>query len=143
MMNNPPLSQAQFAGLISHSGAMLLIDEVISWNEEKIITRCQSHRKTDNPLRLAGQLSALHLIEYGAQTMAVHCGLLTGQARPGFLAAVRSAHFYRDDLTSLQTDLIIQATAQLQLANGAVYHLIIADTENTLLLDAWATVIHI
>jgi predicted hotdog family 3-hydroxylacyl-ACP dehydratase len=83
------------------------------------------------------------LIEYGAQSMAVHCGLLTGHSHPGFLAAVRAAHFYVDDLGAIKEALIIQATAELQLENGAVYQFRISDFHNTLLLDARATVVHL
>jgi len=39
-------------------------------------------------------LSAMHLIEYGAQAMAIHRGLLTGKSLQGFLAAVRDANFF-------------------------------------------------
>jgi predicted hotdog family 3-hydroxylacyl-ACP dehydratase len=138
-----PLLQPDFAALVPHTGAMLLIDEVVSWGPNQIITRCYSHKKIDHPLRLAGKLSALHLIEYGAQTMAVHCGLLTGKAHPGFLAAVRAGHFYVQDLDTIKTDLLIQATGELQMSNGAVYHLLIHDADEQLLLDAHATVIHI
>jgi predicted hotdog family 3-hydroxylacyl-ACP dehydratase len=138
-----PLQREQFAHLLPHSGDMLLIDEVLSWQAQQITCRCYSHKKTDHPLRLAGKLSALHLIEYGAQAMAVHCGLLTGQAHPGFLAAVRAAHFYIDDLDGVTTDLLIQATAQLQLPNGAVYFLQIHEANGQLLLETYTTVIHL
>lgn len=143
MNSDKPLLQAEFAHLVPHTGTMLLIDEVLTWTQEQIITRCISHQNIHHPLRLHGKLSSIHLIEYGAQTMAVHCGLLTGRAHPGFLAAVRAAHFYVDDLDNVTDALIIQATAELQLANGAVYHFLVCDTHNTLLLDARATVVHL
>lgn len=143
MNSNKPLLQSEFAHLVPHSGTMLLIDEILHWDLNQIITRCISHQNPAHPLRLQGKLSAIHLIEYGAQTMAVHCGLLTGYAHPGFLAAVRAAHFYVDDLDSLKDALIIQATAELQLANGAVYQFRVSDIHNTLLLDARATVVHL
>lgn len=137
------LSQSEFAHLVPHTGAMLLIDEVLDWSQQKITTRCISHQNPAHPLRLQGKLASIHLIEYGAQTMAVHCGLLTGRSHPGFLAAVRAAHFYVDDLDSVKDVLIIQASAELQLANGAVYQFLVSDSENTLLFDARATVVHL
>ena len=143
MNSDKPLRRSEFEHLVPHAGSMLLIDEVLTWNREQITTRCLSHQNPAHPLRLNGQLSALHLIEYGAQTMAVHCGLLTGRAHPGFLAAVRAAHFYVDDLDLVKDALIIQATAELQLEKGAVYHMLISDIHNTLLLDARATVVHL
>ncbi len=138
-----PLRREQFAHLVPHADDMLLIDEVIDWQLTQITCRCDSHKKPDHPLRLAGHLSALHLIEYGAQTMAVHCGLLSGTAHPGFLAAVRAAHFYIDDLDTVTTDLYIQAAMQLQLPHGAVYLLTIQDSNRQPLLTAHTTVIHL
>lgn len=143
MNSDKLLERNDFANLVPHTGTMLLIDQVLSWNQEQITTRCVSHQNPDHPLRLNGRLSSIHLIEYGAQTMAVHCGLLTGRAQPGFLAAVRAAHFYIDDLDSIKDALIICATAELQLANGAVYQFLVSDSHNTLLLDARATVVHL
>ena len=75
--------------------------------------------------------------------MAVHCGLITGQKHPGFLAAVRAAHFHIDDLDSIKTELLIQAQSQLQLSNGAVYQLSVTDANKTLLLEAYTTVVHL
>jgi predicted hotdog family 3-hydroxylacyl-ACP dehydratase len=143
MSSNKPLPQSTFQHLVPHTGTMLLIDEVLNWDSEQITTRSFSHHNLKHPLRLHGKLSSIHLIEYGAQTMAVHCGLLTGCAHPGFLAAVRAAHFYVDDLDNMTDALIIQATAELQLEKGAVYQFRISDTQNTLLLDARATVVHL
>ena len=140
---NQPLSQATFKALIPHSGRMLLIDSVESWTQKQIITHSYSHQNPDNPLRLAGELSSLHLIEYGAQTMAIHSGLLTGKVQTGFLAAVKGANFYIDNLDEIKSTLIIKATAQLQLSKGAVYEISVNDADNHLLLTAQATVIHL
>lgn len=143
MNSDKVLPKTEFAHLVPHAGTMLLIDEVLSWDTQQITTRCISHQNPNHPLRLQGKLSALHLIEYGAQTMAVHCGLLTGRAHPGFLAAVRAAHFYIDELDLVTDALIIQATAELHLEKGAVYHFLIRDIHNNVLLDARATVVHL
>jgi predicted hotdog family 3-hydroxylacyl-ACP dehydratase len=142
MTNTPKsLDQCQFAHLIPHKGRMVLIDCVDFWTSQQIVCRTRSHLMPDNPLRLNGQLSALHLIEYGAQSTAIHGGLLTGKAAPGFLAAVRGVHFYIDMLDDIKDDLIISASAGLKIPNGAVYAIIITDTENRLLFDARTTVV--
>ncbi len=143
MSFNQQLSQVAFKNLVPHSGLMLLIDSVESWTTKHITTRSYTHQNPNNPLRLAGELSSLHLIEYGAQTMAIHCGLLTGNAQTGFLAAVKGAEFYIDCLDKIETELIIKASAQLQLAKGAVYDFKINDSNNQLLLTAQATVVHL
>jgi predicted hotdog family 3-hydroxylacyl-ACP dehydratase len=140
---NQKLSKTAFKTLVPHSGKMLLIDSVESWTQEQIITCSYSHQNPDNPLRLAGVLSSLHLIEYGAQTMAIHCGLLTGKAQTGFLAAVKDAEFYIDYLDQVDGALMIKAIAQLQLPKGAVYKISVHNEGNKLLLTAQATVVHL
>jgi predicted hotdog family 3-hydroxylacyl-ACP dehydratase len=143
MTVNESLLQPDFAELIPHAGNMILIDAVEHWTNKQIVCRAGSHRNPANPLRLAGRLSSVHLIEYGAQTTAIHGGLLTGKAAPGYLAAARGAHFYVDDLDEVADDLIITATAQLKIQNGAVYALTITDCGRQLLFDARATVVYL
>ncbi len=142
MINNKSLTQVQFAHLIPHAGSMMLIDQVDSWSNKQIHCTTQSHLASNNPLRLNNSLSVIHLIEYGAQSMAIHGGLLSGKSSPGFLAAVRGAHFHIDTLDSLTGSLHIVALAELKIENGAVYSFSITDNQGTLLLDARATVIH-
>lgn len=142
MMKNNPLTRAQFAHLIPHAGTMILIDQVSSWSTHHIYCTSRTHLDNDNPLRLNGSLSAMHLIEYGAQSMAIHGGLLSGKSSPGYLAAVRGAHFYINNLDTLTGTLHIKASAELKIENGAVYSFRITDDQDTLLLDARATVIH-
>jgi len=142
-MLNKRLNQAEFANLIPHAGNMILIDQVEDWGDKFIICNTISHMAKDNPLRLNGILSSIHLIEYGAQAMAIHGGLLTGKASPGFLAAARGVHFHIDCLDQIQGPMIISAQAELKIKNGAVYEFHITDSTNTLLVDARATVINI
>jgi predicted hotdog family 3-hydroxylacyl-ACP dehydratase len=81
------------AALIPHQGLMCLWEEVVEWDEERIVLRSHGHRDPAHPLRHGGLLHAVHLCEYGAQAMAVHGGLLArrhgGAARPGVLVALR------------------------------------------------------
>jgi predicted hotdog family 3-hydroxylacyl-ACP dehydratase len=136
-----PLGRQQFAHLIPHTGNMSLIDAVECWNDKQIVCRSRSHQDPANPLRLQDALSAIHLIEYGAQAMAIHGGLLTGKASPGFLAAARNAHFYCDDLNEINEDILIAANATLKICNGAVYEFNISTANHRVLLEARATVI--
>jgi predicted LPLAT superfamily acyltransferase/predicted hotdog family 3-hydroxylacyl-ACP dehydratase len=138
------LSKPQFEHLLPHAGAMILIDKVDFWNSKQIVCRTLSHRQLLNPLRLNGQLSSLHLIEYGAQATAIHGGLLTGKAAPGFLAAIRGAHFNVDNLDDIPDELVITAIAELKIQNGAVYQIrITADGTDKALFEARTTVIHL
>lgn len=141
-MSNKNLDQAAFAHLIPHAQPMLLIDQVDAWTTHQISCSTQSHLRNDHPLRFAGSLSAIHLIEYGAQCMAIHGGLLSGKSTPGYLAAVRGAHFHIDTLDVITDTLHIEANAELKIENGAVYSFRITDNQGSLLLDARATVIH-
>ena len=70
-----PLPKSDWAHLIPHQGGMCLLDCVIEWSDQRIHARTDSHRSTDNPLRSDGILRAVHLCEYGAQSMAVHGAL--------------------------------------------------------------------
>ncbi len=75
---------------------MCLLDEVVAWDDTRIHARSDSHRRDGNPLRSDGMLRALHLCEYGAQSMAVHGALLAratgGAASPGFLVSLRAVN---------------------------------------------------
>ncbi|MCK5924470.1 MAG: hypothetical protein KAG10_01110 [Methylococcales bacterium] len=142
MTPNNPLLKADFKALVPHSGDMLLIDSVKKWSTTSITTGSYSHQKTNHPLRLKGVLSSLHLIEYGAQTIALHCGLLSGKSQEGFLAAVKEAHFYVDEVQDLADELQIDATIEHQATQGAVYQLKIT-ANGKLLLSAQITVIHV
>ncbi|MGR8934617.1 MAG: phosphotransferase [Gammaproteobacteria bacterium] len=136
------ITETTIAQLLPHAGDMLLIDRVIAWDERRIRCRSDSHRKSDHPLRLQGRLSALHLIEYGAQAMGIHGGLLQGGARPGYLAAIRNARLGVDHLDAIEGSLHIEAAALGQSDQGAIYQLDIRDAQGRLLLNARATVMH-
>ena len=76
--------------LIPHCGAMVLLDQVISYDEKSILCTTLSHRRIDNPLRRDGKLPAVCGAEYGAQAAAVHGPLVTGQLmHPGQIVLLR------------------------------------------------------
>lgn len=87
------LAKADWAHLIPHQGTMCLLDSVVAWTPDMIHARTDSHRRADNPLRSDGILRAVHLCEYGAQSMAVHGALIAHEAglaaAPGFLVSLR------------------------------------------------------
>lgn len=93
------LDRELILSLIPHQGGMCLLDAVHDWNAERIHCRTRSHQRPDNPLRSEDGLRALHLCEYGAQSMAVHGGLLArqhgGRAMPGLLVALRAVRIDR------------------------------------------------
>ena len=135
------INKAEIATLIPHSGNMVLIDEVSSWNETEIFCHSNTHRNLDNPLRANQQLSALNLIEYGAQAVAIHGGLLDS-SKAGFLAAIRNAQLSIQRIDQLNSELMIHATATIQTDSGVIYQLHLSDKRQQTLLTAQATIIH-
>jgi predicted hotdog family 3-hydroxylacyl-ACP dehydratase len=115
------LRRDRLCDLIPHAGTMCLLDGVERWDETEILCSTGSHRRLDNPLRRDERLASIHALEYGAQAMAVHGGLLAQQQRKrvqgGFLVAIRDVRLYRDRLDDLPDTLRVEA-AQL-LADGA------------------------
>jgi predicted hotdog family 3-hydroxylacyl-ACP dehydratase len=119
-----PLSKAEIAPLIPHSGAMCLLDEVLSWTENTIRASTSSHRDEHNPLRHRGRLPAVCGIEYAAQAMAIHGSLAcmkTGTPRAGYLVSVREVVWGKQNLDDLESTLIIDAEQLMGDARGALY----------------------
>jgi predicted hotdog family 3-hydroxylacyl-ACP dehydratase len=142
MMHRPlPIEKIHFQDLIPHEGAMMLIDQVNDWDLNKISCTTRSHLLSNNPLMVNNSLSAMHLIEYGAQAMAIHRGLLTGKSLQGFLAAVRDANFFIDNLDNVHGALHIQAIFELKINNNVVYSLTVSDEHGTPLLKARTSVV--
>ena len=99
--------------LIPHSGSMCLLDDVLEWNDETILCETRSHLLPDNPLRCEQGLSAIQGIEYGAQAMAVHGGLLAQregkEISQGFLVAARNIDISIEWLDKIDGPLIVRA----------------------------------
>ncbi len=134
-------NRLQIEQLIPHGGRMCLIEQIDSWDESCIQCSSNSHRQPDHPLRCNGSLSALHLLEYGAQCIAIHGGLLAGGSKPGYLAAVKNAQFYVELLDNIQSELTIRASSEIQDRNGAIYQFTISAGQK-ILLEAHATVMY-
>lgn len=119
------LNQAEIRLLIPHSGCMCLLDEVVSWNEKTIMCRTRSHLSPNNPLRHSDGLSAIHLIEYGAQAMAIHGGLLAksrgSSARPGYLAAARQVTLHSRWMSDIDAELTVEAEQLVDDSSNFLY----------------------
>lgn len=116
------------ASLIPHSGSMCLLDTVTQYDEQHIVCCAHSHRHTENPLRHAGQLSICVGIEYAAQAVAVHGGLLAQQRdpqappRPGMIAILSAVRWHTDRLDTVADTLDIRADKLADLPQGLQYH---------------------
>jgi len=106
------LDRAGIAGRIPHSGSMCLLERLDGWDAEVIRCSTTTHRLADNPLRTAGGLLAPNLIEYAAQAMALHGGLLAAEGSTpsaGFLASARNVRLAIARLDDIDGALHVQA----------------------------------
>lgn len=111
--------------LVPHADGMCLLDGVLAWDDVSLTCISNSHRAAYNPLRSHGRLAAVHALEYGAQAVAVHGGLLArhqGNNRPGgYLAALRKALLHVARLDDLEAPLTVHAEQLLAVDQNLVY----------------------
>jgi predicted hotdog family 3-hydroxylacyl-ACP dehydratase len=112
------LDRSAIAALIPHEGAMSLLHGVLAWDRAHITCVASSHRAAGNPLAVGGRLDAVCGVEYAAQAMAVHGGLVGDGRRPaaGYLASLRDVVCSVDRLDALEGDLLV--AAELLIADG-------------------------
>jgi len=106
------LDRAGIAARIPHSGSMCLLERLDGWDAEVIRCSTATHRLVDNPLRTAGGLLAPNAIEYAAQAMALHGGLLAAEGSTpsaGFLASARNVRLAVARLDDIEGALHVQA----------------------------------
>lgn len=115
------LSKRELSRLIPHTGSMCLLESVERWDALSIRCLARSHLDRANPLRSHGRLDVIAGLEYAAQTMAVHVGLLRSDAslRPavGYLGAVRELELSAQRIDDLAGAL--QIDARQLFADGA------------------------
>lgn len=98
---------------------MRLLDTVEDWDETTIRCRTATHHDPNHPLRYRERLSVSVGLEYAAQAMGVHAGLLDrdrqAAGRIGYVGSVRDVTFGADRLDGADSDLTVEAT---RLAEG-------------------------
>ncbi len=138
------IKRDELCQLVPHAGSMCLLDGVLEWDEKSIECISHSHLLNNNPLRKNNRLSAIHAIEYGAQAMAVHGGLLAraeGEKHAnGYLAALREVTLHTDQLDNINDALIIKAT-QLVASQGNLIYIVEIKASGNLIASARATVV--
>jgi predicted hotdog family 3-hydroxylacyl-ACP dehydratase len=135
------LDRDWIAAHIPHHGSMCLLDEVLSWDLQRICCRSTSHRAPDNPLRSHGRLGAACAIEYAAQAVAVHGALMknptlksptaTGSGF-GMLTSARRVEFAVARLDDLPNELLVSAQRLHSDAVSALYSFALQDGERLL-----------
>lgn len=124
---------------------MCLLDRVAFWDARIIECSSMTHLDPHNPLRRDGHLFGIHLIEYGAQAIAVHGGLLArmrgARYKPAYLAAISKARLFIDTTEGLSSELTITASIRAQLDAGVVYWIEVLSEARGMLAEAQATVV--
>jgi predicted hotdog family 3-hydroxylacyl-ACP dehydratase len=135
-----PLDRDWLLAHIPHQGSMCLLDHIDAWDSEHIRCTATSHRSLDNPLRAYGRLGAACGIEYAAQAMAAHGGLLAAAAavanessRAGYLASVRGVELHVARLDDLAADLSVAAERLSGDDNTVLYGFSVSAGERVLL----------
>lgn len=144
MLNTDVIDKKEICELIPHAGSMCLLDKVIEWDDNHIICSTCTHQDTDNPLRSYGVLATTALIEYGAQAMAVHGGLLAKQTdiamQSGYLASLRDVHLDIGDVSQINTELCVEAVQQMSSGGNMIYNFSVTANKKPL-ISGRATVV--
>jgi predicted hotdog family 3-hydroxylacyl-ACP dehydratase len=121
----PQLIKEELAAYLPHAGAMRLIDRVESWDDATIRCRTQSHQDPMNPLRQGTRLDAVTGLEYAAQAMGLHVGLLDGtrtlNGEIGYVGGLRDVAFLVDRLDTCPAELVIEATRLFEDSRNFMY----------------------
>ena len=138
------LDHAGIAAMIPHRGRMCLLERLLQWSADAIHCSASSHRDADNPLRGSAGLLAPCAIEYAAQAMALHGGLLACRSGPpqgGYIAVVREVRFAVPSLHDIEGEL--QIHAQRVAGDGQVvsYRFRVDDAAGRRLAEGRATVV--
>jgi predicted hotdog family 3-hydroxylacyl-ACP dehydratase len=140
-----PLDRDWLLAHIPHQGSMCLLDRIDAWDSQRIRCTATSHRALDNPLRAHGRLGAACGIEYAAQAMAAHGGLLAAaaavadagrpdtQPRTGYLASVRAVELHVARLDDIAADLNVAAERLSGDDNLVLYGFSVSAAERLLL----------
>ncbi len=131
------IDEAEIRSLIPHAESMCLLQRVDDWNESSITCSTTTHRDAKHPLRSDGILSAIHLIEYGAQACAIHGGLLSRaagekSAKPGMLTALRDCKMHVEHVDNVDVRLTIIARKLIASGGGSMYQFAVKAGERVL-----------
>jgi predicted hotdog family 3-hydroxylacyl-ACP dehydratase len=119
------LTKEELSTFLPHAGAMRLIDRVESWDDATIQCCTRSHHDLANPLRHGIRLEAVTGLEYAAQAMGVHVGLLNRTQSIGgligYVGGLRDVVVSVDRLDECPAELTIDATRLFEGDNSFMY----------------------
>ena len=129
---------------IPHSGSMCLLSRLESWSASAIHCTSTTHRDPHNPLRSATGLLAPCAIEYAAQAMALHGGLIAAEGSEpsaGFLASARSVRFAVARLDTIEGALHLHAERVSGDERQILYQFALKDARGQPVADGRAVVV--
>jgi predicted hotdog family 3-hydroxylacyl-ACP dehydratase len=136
---------AAIADLLPQSGAMVLLAEVVSFDERRLVARAHSHRDRRHPLAHRDVLPVWAGIEYAAQAMAAHFALqsrLSGRGTIGLLGGVRDVRASVRRLDDVAGPLSVAVERLSRDAAGSIYAFAVtAEADARELLRGRATVV--
>lgn len=108
---------------LPHTGSMVLIDQVLSYDQTQLKARSQAHQRTDNPLRTRTGLPASAALEMAAQAAALHGSLRAGapDPKPGFLASAREIRWSQPAFDPASSEIQIEVEWLASEPQGALY----------------------
>jgi predicted hotdog family 3-hydroxylacyl-ACP dehydratase len=133
----PQLTKEELSTFLPHAGAMRLIDRVESWDPTTIRCHTRSHHDPGNPLRHGARLEAVTGLEYAAQAMGVHVGLLnrtqSTEGLIGYVGGLRDVVLGVDRLDECPAELTIDATRLFAGDNSFMYQFSISSGERNVM----------
>ena len=138
------MDQAGIAGRIPHSGTMCLLERLESWDANRIHCTTSTHTRADNPLRTASGLLSPNLVEYAAQAMALHGGLLApedSEPSAGFLASARGVRLAVERIDDVAGALHVHAERISGDATQILYEFAVKDAQGRALAEGRAVVV--
>jgi predicted hotdog family 3-hydroxylacyl-ACP dehydratase len=138
------LDRAGIARRIPHSGSMCLLDRLAAWDAESIHCTTATHAQPDNPLRTVSGLLSPSLIEYAAQAMELHGGLLAAEGSEpsaGFLASARNVRLSVARIDDIAGELQVHAQRLTGDQSQVLYQFAVKDAAGRLLAEGRAVVV--
>jgi predicted hotdog family 3-hydroxylacyl-ACP dehydratase len=123
---------------------MCLLERLESWDAHRIHCSTASHRLAGNPLRTAGGLLSPNAIEYAAQAMALHGGLIApegSEPSAGFLASARNVRLAVTRLDDVEGALQVHAQRVSGDASQVLYEFAVKDEAGRALAEGRAVVV--
>ena len=143
-MTPATLDGAGIAQRVPHRGSMCLLERLEAWDAQSIHCTTTTHARPDNPLRTSHGLLAPCAIEYAAQAMALHGGLLAeagSTPSAGFIASVRNVRFAVARLDDIAGALQVRATRLSGDARQVMYQFTVTDAQGRAVSDGRAVVV--